>query len=98
MSRHVRKAWVHRAFDGRSGRSTVAQPLGFRPNRADVSVAAQVVFSVQSTSARSRQKGRGFSMEDSMAFRQSRILLALLSGAALVAAAGAPSRAADELR
>ena len=33
-----------------------------------------------------------------MAFRQSRILLALLSGAALVAAAGAPSRAADELR
>ena len=33
-----------------------------------------------------------------MAFRQSRILLALLSGAALVAAASAPSRAADELR
>ena len=33
-----------------------------------------------------------------MAFRQSGILLALLSGAALVAAASAPSRAADELR
>jgi len=33
-----------------------------------------------------------------MAFRQSGILLALLSGAALAAAASAPSRAADELR
>jgi branched-chain amino acid transport system substrate-binding protein len=33
-----------------------------------------------------------------MAFRQSGILLSLLSGAALVAAASAPSRAADELR
>jgi len=33
-----------------------------------------------------------------MAVRQSQILFALLSGAALAAAAGAPSRAAEELR